>query len=302
MLSADGGFYTDFVPSSTKRAVSRAYHAIMDIFKTQPRLHNGIYRALDHRPKVPLAQSSNFWPITAHLYEPLWRKRSISLLTNGEFSVEQELELMLEWLQPKPQQRILDVACSAGLYTRTLLKHQALELHGLDFSLPFLQKAQLYAERDQVSMILVQADVNGLPYQDEVFDQIVCGGSLNEFLDVPQALAEFTRVLKPGGKMWQMYLSHADANLGKIIQGMLRLSGIRFIDLLQLEIQTAKVGLTLVKTQHYKPVILALYQKPDRSNVRLSSVMSNSPEALDTLTKATSSLSATGLSSNDLPS
>jgi SAM-dependent methyltransferase len=233
----------------------------MDIFKTLPLLQNGIYRTLEHRPSVPLAQSSNFWPLTAHLYEPWWRKRSISLLTNGEFSVERELELMLEWLQPRPHQRILDAACSAGLYARTLLKHQSLELHAVDFSLSFLQKAKIYAERDNVPMTLVQADVIDLPYQDAVFDSIVCGGSLNEFLDLPKTLAEFARVLKPGGKMWQMYLSQADTLGGKMIQALLRLPGIRFIDPKQLETQTSKVGLILVKAQYRKRVAIALFKK-----------------------------------------
>ncbi|CAN5854423.1 methyltransferase domain-containing protein [soil metagenome] len=233
-----------------------------DIFKPpHPPLVEGIYRALDKRPGVPLGQKTNFSPLTAAVYEPLWRKRSLALLTGGAFSTERELGLMLELLKLRPGQTVLDAACSAGLYARTLLKHEpSLEVHALDFSLPFLKKAQQYAERDGVEPVLVLADVRALPYKDEVFDAIVCGGSLNEFTDLPQTLREFARVLKPGGKMWQMYLSKADSVLGKGGQGLRRASGIRFIDPQKLEEQAAAAGLELVRAQYRGRVALALFE------------------------------------------
>ncbi|MGL4608172.1 MAG: class I SAM-dependent methyltransferase [Trueperaceae bacterium] len=222
----------------------------------------GIYHALKQRPQVPVAQASNFLPITAALYEPLWRKRSLSIITLGAFSVERELELMLEWLNVKPGEVILDAACSAGLYARTLLKHDSsLNVHAVDFSLPFVKKAKDYATRDNVSPILVHGDVNTLPYNDHVFDAIVCGGSLNEFLDVPKVMQEFSRVLKPSGKMWQMYIQRAEEPVGKTVQGLLRLSGIRFINANIFEQQCRDVGLCFVKAQHRGRVVMALFEK-----------------------------------------
>jgi SAM-dependent methyltransferase len=268
------------------------------MFRITPQLGDGIYKVLDKRPRLPPAQASNFWPLTAALYEPLWRKRSLSIITLGAFTVEREIELMLEWLNVQPNQVILDAACSAGLYARTLLKHfsdsstktptpihtvgtdhdlflrepkinavrkdkltPTSTVHAVDFSLPFLKKAKQYAERDKVSPILVQADVSNLPYESEVFDALVCGGSLNEFLDVPKVMKEFSRVLKPGGKMWQMYLSRAEEPVGKTLQGLLSLSGIRFIEPKTFEKQCNEVGLKLIKAQHRGRVVMALFQK-----------------------------------------
>ena len=65
---------------------------------------NGIYRVLAERPRVPLGQASNFLAVTAFVYEPLWRGRSIGLISGGSFSTERELELMLQWLSPSPGQ------------------------------------------------------------------------------------------------------------------------------------------------------------------------------------------------------
>lgn len=174
------------------------YRCLKTMFRTPLKtLEPGIFSTSDYRrPAVPIAQASNFLPLTAALYEPLWRKRSLSIITLGAFSVERELELMLEWINPQPNQIILDAACSAGLYARTILKylegnHESPMVHAVDFSLPFLRKAKHYAKRDKVSPVLIQADVSHLPYQDNVFDAIVCGGSLNEFVNVPKVLEEF---------------------------------------------------------------------------------------------------------------
>ncbi len=232
-----------------------------DIFQKPLEQKAGIYRALEKRPRVPLAQSSNFWPLTAAVYEPLWRLRSLSLLTGGSFSTERELALMLSWVKPKPGERILDAATSGGLYARTLLEREpGLEVHALDFSEAFLKKAQAYAERDGVSPVFVQADVRSLPYRDAVFDALVCGGSLNEFTDLPQILSEFARVLKPGGQMWQMYLTEAQGFPGRLGQRLLRLSGLRFINPEKLEQEAQKVGFRLERAEYRGPVALALFK------------------------------------------
>lgn len=231
-------------------------------FSSDFRVEDGIYQALDRKLRLAPAQASNFLPLTAALYEPLWRKRSLSLLTNRAFSVERELKLMLEWLDPQPNQVILDAACSAALYARTLLKHEAsLNVYALDFSLPFLKKAKDYAERDETAMVLVQADVAKLPFKDASFDAIVCGGSLNEFRDLPAVTKEFARVLKPKGKMWQMYLKPSEAIVGKLIQSSLRPSGISFIKPDQFELQCQENGLELLKAQHRAPVVMAVFRK-----------------------------------------
>lgn len=236
------------------------------MFKSPPPPYeNGIYRALTARPHLPLAQRSNFWALTAKGYEPLWRGRSVGLLTSGSYSTARELTLMLEWLSPKPGQAVLDAACSTGLYSRTLLERVPdLTVHALDMSLPMLEEAKRRAEAGGLSPTFVQADVMSLPYEDAVFDAVACGGSLNEFVDVPRALDEFSRVLKPGGKLFLMYLSRAETRGGRAVQGLVRLSGIRFVEPRALERQAAEKGLGLQRAQYRGRVALALFGKGRR--------------------------------------
>lgn len=224
-------------------------------------LEEGIYRTLKETPKVPLGQATNFLPLTAKVYEPLWRGRSVRLISGGSFSTERELKLMLAWLSPFRGERVLDAACSAGLYARLFLTSDpSLEVHALDFSLPFLKVAKSYAERDGVKPVLVHADVNALPYLNDSFDRIACGGSLNEFLDLPKALSEFARVLRPGGLMWQMYALKSEEPLGQVLQAVIRASGIRFIDQGELETRAGAVGLRLVRAQYRGGIGLALFR------------------------------------------
>ena len=43
-----------------------------------------------------LAQWSNQLRLTARFYEPLWRQRSVALMTRGAYSTERELAAMIE--------------------------------------------------------------------------------------------------------------------------------------------------------------------------------------------------------------
>jgi demethylmenaquinone methyltransferase/2-methoxy-6-polyprenyl-1,4-benzoquinol methylase len=48
---------------------------------------------------------------------------------------------------------------------------------------------------------LLQADCSRLPFADGSFDGLVCGYALRNFSDLPGALAETARVLRPGGRI-----------------------------------------------------------------------------------------------------
>ena len=67
-----------------------------------------------------LANLTNFLPGAGRGYEPLWRVRSLSLLTGESFPNERELEIIKRLVHPVRSGRYLDLGCSAGLYSRSL--------------------------------------------------------------------------------------------------------------------------------------------------------------------------------------
>ena len=144
----------------------------------------------DDRPAARL----NRWHATARLYEPLWRRRSLGLLTLGAYGTERELAAMTRWLATAPELRILDVGCGAGFYLRALHAARSdLELHGVDTSEAFLREGQRSLTASGVPATLVLADAARLPYLDDAFDGAACGGTPNEFRDPPAAFGEIGR-------------------------------------------------------------------------------------------------------------
>src|SRR5215212_9031885 len=85
-----------------------------------------------------LANLTNFLPGAGRGYEPLWRVRSLSLLTGEPFPNERELEIIKRLVRPVRGGRYLDLGCSAGLYTRNLDSGVAV---GIDISPSMLREA-----------------------------------------------------------------------------------------------------------------------------------------------------------------
>lgn len=176
------------------------------------------------------AQFSNFFPLTALIYEDLWRKRSLGILSRKPFSIQKEKDLLCEWLSEYQTGSILDLGCSTALYARTLAaEFPKAQVKALDFSLPMLREAEKRVLREGVSVELVRADAIALPFEDASFDALCMGGTLNELgPDTDQVLKECSRVLKPSGAFFVMYLLRADTSFGKGLQAMLKRGGLRF--------------------------------------------------------------------------
>jgi demethylmenaquinone methyltransferase/2-methoxy-6-polyprenyl-1,4-benzoquinol methylase len=99
--------------------------------------------------------------------------------------------------EARPQQ-VLDVACGTGAFVTAVLKASPTsKVIGLDFS-----EAMLTLARKKVDKALfVQGDVMALPFEDNRFDAVTVGFGLRNFVDIPRALAQIARVLKPGGRL-----------------------------------------------------------------------------------------------------
>lgn len=194
------------------------------------RVKNNIIDMLEQDPEFSsIALSTNHWKVTAAIYEELWRKRSLSLLTGEDFPIEKEHELLIEWTEPKAGGMYLDLGASTALYARALKAAQSeSNIVALDFSTQMLEEARLKAEADETDMYLVRADGRELPFFSKTFDGIVMGGTLNELSDPTKVLYEANRVLKKDGTFFMMHLIKSDAWYGRLLQESIGLGGITF--------------------------------------------------------------------------
>ena len=97
---------------------------------------------------------------------------------------------------------VLDVGCGPGFYITELLEVVGSEgsIAGVDASADMLAVAAKRAEgHDNVAFHVAEA--TSLPVRDASFDRALCVQVLEYVQDVPAALAEMYRALRPGGRV-----------------------------------------------------------------------------------------------------
>ncbi|MBE0524860.1 MAG: class I SAM-dependent methyltransferase [Methanosarcinales archaeon] len=110
---------------------------------------------------------------------------------------------------------VLDAGCGIGRYTIPLaLKNYS--MFGIDISLPAIKKLDDEIHRRNLNVGLGVADVRYLPYNNNVFDIVVCFGVLQHLLEYERqkALIEFNRVLAQNGTLIMEVLGKEDMRAG----------------------------------------------------------------------------------------
>jgi len=218
------------IPSEVAR-LSRSFNGtIASRMGDEYRISNNIIDLLPGGSlKISLAQSTNYWNLTAAAYEDLWRKRSLSLLTGEDFPLEKELKILTNWLTLKNNGLYLDLGCSSGLYARTIKKHSpGSSVVALDFSQTMLKQARKKALEEDVELYLIRADARKMPFYAATFDGLACGGTLNELSDPQKVLYEARRVLKSDGGFFIMHLLKSESWYKRILQQSTEWSGLTF--------------------------------------------------------------------------
>ncbi len=209
---------------------------------------------------LTLAGLSNYLPMLPWGYENLWRPRSLTFLSGETFSNAREIKLLNDWLTPQSGELIVDLGSSTDLYARGIGKQSAdAAIVAIDMATGMLDAGRKYALRDSVKNIAhVRAPVQRLPFADASVDALACGGSLNEFRSMSEALREARRVVKAGGRMFAMSLLQASSTAGRIGQWNARVSGIAFPSLDEFNRVIAQAGWQCERQQVYGVVAFTL--------------------------------------------
>lgn len=112
---------------------------------------------------------------------------------------------LLDWLEPRKGQSILDNGCGVGYFIfDVLVRYPSLELRfvGTELSSTGLrllnERVALEAKR---GILGAAADVRHLPLPDASFDAVICSEVLDHTPEPERAIHEMARVLVPGGKL-----------------------------------------------------------------------------------------------------
>lgn len=128
-----------------------------------------------------------------------WRKKAIKHLDIPDYPDEIN------------DTKILDVATgTADLAIEILKQKQIRNLVGIDLSQSMLQigrrkiqqfESSLNKTNSQFNIKFLQANVEQLPFEDDIFNVVTCGFGVRNFNDLEQGLKEMCRVLKPNGQI-----------------------------------------------------------------------------------------------------
>jgi cyclopropane fatty-acyl-phospholipid synthase-like methyltransferase len=129
----------------------------------------------------------------------LGKSREIYLPVADRLSLNKSLELRVlsKYLELRPGERILDVACGTGYWTRKLAAAYDCSAVGIDLSEHAIATAQRHHNGTHCTYRLSPAESMAFPA--ESFDKVISVCALEHFSSDITALKEMARVLKPNG-------------------------------------------------------------------------------------------------------
>jgi ubiquinone/menaquinone biosynthesis C-methylase UbiE len=111
---------------------------------------------------------------------------------------------LADWIAPGTSARILELGCGTGIFTSYLA--EAMQRGGSILATDIAEQMIAVAREkklgnEQIAIEFQEADGSSLPFEESTFDFVVSALALFGFPDVPKALSEWQRVVKPGGSL-----------------------------------------------------------------------------------------------------
>ncbi len=107
-----------------------------------------------------------------------------------------ETDILIRLLRLEPGCRILEVGCGGGAFLARL-EQEGYEATGVDLLDEAVESARKLVQGSEV----LSGDASDLPFEDGCFDRLVSHHLVEHLPDLPAALYEWGRVLRPGGIM-----------------------------------------------------------------------------------------------------
>lgn len=143
----------------------------------------------------------------------LWGRNPAHWASIQEATSQDAYNYVLDQLQIKPTDTLLDIGCGSGLFCSLAATRLAASgigtsgigtsgihasaITGFDATSPLLEEARQRAPQ----LDFISGDMESLPFAEKSFDIVTGFNSFQYAANVPNALKEAYRVLKPGGRL-----------------------------------------------------------------------------------------------------
>lgn len=229
------------------------------------KIKKGVLNCYSKKQKLtPISFVNNFKPIP-FLYEELWRRKALSILSENDIFHLDEFKILFDYLNVDEGGIFLDIGCSTGYYSRAIAKE--LKKTGkkgfviaLDISLEMLEKAQLYARAEGVEdrIFFIRANAGELPFKPMSINKILCSGSLNENKNPYLILKEVKRVISQEGNFFVINTLKSKEIFTNIFQKAVSLGGLNFHDINDYFIMFDRVGFKVLEGYSKNLLMIAL--------------------------------------------
>ena len=104
-------------------------------------------------------------------------------------------------VSPFPRALALDIATGTG-FTALAMAPRCRRVIGLDLTFDMVEEARRLArERGVHNLVFCLGDADAVPFANSAFDLVTCRHASHHFPDLPRAISEMARVVKPGGRV-----------------------------------------------------------------------------------------------------
>ncbi len=172
-----------------------------------------------------------------------------------------KLEYIVSFLPTHPHLQVIDAGCGTGIllpFIKAKLGESG-HIYAVDFAAEMLSQAQ--AKYDWPNLQFIQSDVTALNLPDATIDAIICYSLYPHLANKERAVGEFTRLLKPAGRL---IIAHSKGRkaINEIHQN---LGGAVANDLLPPAAETGAIctqaGLTVLETRDDEQYYLVVAEK-----------------------------------------
>ena len=125
-------------------------------------------------------------------------KNKAGYITSATHAQGEDLNIMIDWLQPSTQMRALDIATGGGHVAKRLAPYVE-HVFATDLTKPMLEETADFLQAEK-NIDYIIADAEQLPFLDHRFDLVTCRVAAHHFPHPAHFISEVERVLKPGGK------------------------------------------------------------------------------------------------------